>query len=195
VAYGADVTLGGYAVDWLVRLVSGTHARLERDAAGLPPGSEGVLFLPQMGGRILPGPNAAAPGALIGLKRATRREHLYRAVLEGNAFALRAAREALLGQGLPDGDIYLTGGGTKSPLWRQILADVFARPVRWAGVEEGCRGAAIFAAVAAGIWPDVPQAMAAMTPAVHVLDPGDEVNAYDGAYQHFIRVRESLDHV
>jgi len=195
IAYGADVTLGGYAVDWLLRMLSSTHERLAPDAAQVPPGSDGVVFLPQMGGRILPEPAQAAAGAFAGIRRATRAGHLYRAVLEGNAFALRAAREALLAQGLPEGDIYLTGGGTRSPLWRQILADTFARPVRWSGVEDGCRGAAVFAGVAAGIWPDLRSAMAEMTTHSNHLDPGPDSAEYDAAYERYVRVRKALDHV
>jgi xylulokinase len=193
-AYGADVTLGGYAADWIAGLLGGSHERLSEEASRVPPGSEGVVFLPQMGGRILPEPNPGAAGAFAGLRRGTRPAHMYRAVLEGNAFALRAARDALLGQGLPDGDIYLTGGGSRSPLWRAILAGTFARPVRWIGVEEGCRGAAIFAGVAAGTWRDVSEAVRAMTGKPHVLEPGDDIALYDGAYERFVRVRRALDH-
>ncbi len=194
-AYGADVTLGGYAVDWIARTLSSTHARLALEAEALPPGAEGVVFLPQMGGRILPGPDAGVSAGFAGIRRGTRPGHLYRAVLEGNAFALRAAREALLAGGLPDGDVYLTGGGTYSPLWRRILADTLAKPVRWAGVEEGCRGGAIFAGVAAGIWPDMRPAMRAMTGGVHEMQPDADVAAYDAAYERFVRVREAFDHV
>jgi xylulokinase len=193
-AYGADVTLGGYAVDWVGRMLSSNHERLAEEARHVAAGSDGVVFLPQMGGRILPDPDPRASGAFAGLRRATRAAHLYRAALEGNAYALRSAREALLDQGLPDGDIYLTGGGTNSPLWRQILADVFDRPVRWAGVEEGCRGAALCAGVADGAWASVFDAVGAMTTRHHVLEPGPDVAAYDAAYERFLAVRRALDH-
>jgi xylulokinase len=194
-AYGADVTLGGYAVDWVIRMLGGSHERLSAEASRLTPGSDGVTFLPQMGGRVLPNPNASVSAAFAGIKRSTRREHLYRAVLEGNAFALRGAREALLAQGLPDGEIYLTGGGTRSPLWRQILAAVFGRSVHWSGVEEGCRGGAIFAAVAAGVYPDVGRAMEAMAGATQSVDPGAQASAYEAAYERFVSVRGALDDV
>ncbi len=194
-AYGGDVTLGGYAVDWVVRLLGGSHDRLGAAAARVAAGCDGVIFLPQMNGRILPEANLDARASFSGIRRGTGREHLYRSVLEGNAFALRATREALLAQGLPAGDIYLTGGGTRSPLWRQILAGVFGTPVRWGGVEEGCRGGAIFAAVAAGAHRDVSTAMPAMTGRGHSLDPDATLMAYDEAYQRFLRVRDALDHV
>jgi xylulokinase len=174
-------------------MLGGSHQRLAAAAAALPPGSDGVVFLPQMGGRVLPESNSGVTAAFSGIRRSTRREHLYRAVLEGNAFALKAAREALLALGLPDGDIYLTGGGSRSPLWRQILADVFARPVRWAAVEEGCRGGAMFAAVCAGAHPDIYRAMKAMSGETHVTEPGTATAAYADAFTHFVRVREAID--
>jgi xylulokinase len=179
----------------VARLLGGSHDRLGAAAARVAAGCDGVIFLPQMNGRILPEPNLDARASFSGIRRGTGREHLYRSVLEGNAFALRATREALLAQGLPAGDIYLTGGGTRSPLWRQILAGVFGTPVRWAGVEEGCRGGAIFAAVAAGAHGDVSTAMPAMTGRGHSLDPDATLMAYDEVYQRFLRVRDALDHV
>ncbi len=194
VAFGADVTLGGYALDWLAALVGATHEGLTEEALAVPPGCDGVVFLPQFGGRVLPAHSEGLPaGAFVGLRRGADRAHLYRAVLEGNAFALRAARDALLAQGLPEGDIYLTGGGTASALWRQVLADVFYRPVRWSGVEDGCRGAAVFAAVAAGVHPDIAAAVSSMTGAAFHCDPDRDLLLYADAYARFQRVREALD--
>jgi xylulokinase len=192
-AYGADVTLGGYAVDWVVRLAGGTHERLGSAAAQMAPGAEGVVFLPQMGGRVLPEPSSGVAAAFSGLRRSSRREHLYRAALEGNAFALRAVREALLAQGLPEGPIYLTGGGTRSPLWREVLAAVFGSPVRWAGVEEGCRGGAICAAVAAGAFRDIEEAVGAMAGGAKLQEPGADAGRYEDVYRRFVAVREALD--
>jgi xylulokinase len=193
IAYGADVTLGGFAVDWLARTVSSSRSRLTAAARGLAPGSDGVVFLPQMGGRILPNPSLIAAASFTGIRRGAGREHLYRAVLEGNAFALRAARDALLAQGLPEGPVFLTGGGVRNALWREILAAVLARPLRWCGVEEGCRGAAIFAAVAAGAFRTPDEAAASMTGDRQETEPGDDVEAYDDAYARFVKVRDALD--
>jgi xylulokinase len=193
-AYGADITLGGFAVDWATRVFGSSHARLSDEASLLSPGSDGVVFLPQMGGRILPAPNSSLAAAFAGIRRTTGPAHLYRAVLEGNAFALKSAREALLSLGLPKGPVYLTGGGTRGALWRQILADVFAEPVAWAGVEEGCRGGAILAGVASGVWPDVRSAMAAMTTERRELAPSPAGDRYAEAYQRFLKVRDAYDH-
>jgi xylulokinase len=192
-AYGADVTLGGYALDWLQKTLGATHQRLAEGAASLPAGSEGVVFLPQMNGRILPDPRADAHAVFAGIGRATGREHLYRAVLEGNAFALKAARDALLTQALPHGPVYLTGGGSRSPLWRQILADVFEAPVRHSSVEEGCRGAAMCAAVAAGDFAGIHEAIAAMAGSHRATEPGPNVAVYRAAYERFVSVREAND--
>jgi xylulokinase len=192
--YGADVTLGGYAVDWTADLLGRPKRRLEREAEAVPAGCEGAIFLPQLNGRILPMPSGSAAGAFVGLRRQHGPAHLYRAVLEGNAYALRAARGALLADGdLPDGEIYLTGGGAVSPLWRQMLADVFRRPVCWSGVEDGCRGAAMFAAVVAGVYEDIEAAFAAMTGDADVQKPSEVAPDYEATYERFLRARDSLD--
>lgn len=192
--YGADVTLGGYALDWAASLFGRRKPPLEREAASIAPGSEGVTFLPQLAGRMLPSPNPDATATFSGMERWHRAGHLFRAVLEGNAFGLRAIREALLADGsLEDGPICLTGGGAVSDLWRQMLADVFQRPVHWSGIEDGCRGAAVFAAVAAGMYMNITEAIEAMTQDVLMCEPSEASPLYEAPYARFQPLRGALD--
>src|SRR3972149_6291372 len=93
--------------------------------AGFPAGSDGLWFLPYLTGERSPHADPLARGAFVGLTLAHDRRHLTRAVLEGVAFCLRDGLDLMIGAGMPAPDqIRASGGGTASPLWRQILADV-----------------------------------------------------------------------
>jgi xylulokinase len=191
--YGADIRMGGYAVDWIGELLGKPHRQLEREAEEVPPGCEGLVFLPQLGGRMLPRPDPDATGAFLGLREGHGHAHLYRAVLEGNAYALRSARETLLADGdLPDGDVYLTGAGAVSPLWRQIIADVLQKPMHWSGIEDGCRAAAMFGAVASGLYESIEAAITAMTGPCLETEPSEAAALYEAAYQRFLAFRDSI---
>ena len=122
-------------------------------AADLPPGSDGLLFLPYLTGERTPHPDPLARGAFVGLTVRHTRAHLTRAVLEGVAFGLRDGFELMREAGLPVPDeVRVSGGGARSPLWRQILADVLDADLVTVNTTEGAAfGAALkptFAALA-----------------------------------------------
>ena len=129
------------------------HALLERAAQDLPPGAQGLLFLPYLMGERSPIWDARASGAFVGLSLHHGRAHLYRAVLEGVAYALQHNIETgrLAGQPLDDA-LTVVGGASRSALWMQIIADVTARPVRTIPDDvEASLGAAMLAALAVGL--------------------------------------------
>jgi xylulokinase len=98
-------------------------------------------------------------GALIGLAASHTRGHIVRAVLEGVAFSLRDSFTIFGEIGAPIGRVRLGGGGARSPLWRQIQADVYGHAVETVPADEGSAyGAAILAGVGAGVWPSVDDA-------------------------------------
>jgi xylulokinase len=102
-------------------------------------------------------PNARA--ALIGLTASHTRGHVVRAILEGVAFSLRDSFTLFAEMGVPVRNIRLGGGGARSPLWRQIQADVYGHEVEILEAEEGAAyGAAILAGVGAGLWSSVDKA-------------------------------------
>jgi xylulokinase len=139
-------------------------------AASAPAGCDGLVFLPCMQGAMAPEWNGAARGVLHGLTLAHTRAHLYRAVLEGSAFALRDILEAMRRAGLDVRRLTVVGGGAKGSLWRQIKADVTGLPVRVpANVETTATGAAILAAVGAGLYDTVADA----TEAFVAYEPGE----------------------
>ena len=127
-------------------------------AAGVPPGAEGLFFLPHLMGERGPRPDPLARGALVGLTLLHGRGHVVRAVLEGTAFQIRRLLEERLGEArLREGHgaalrgAVVCGGGARSDLWVRLLADVTALPLRVpAVVEAGVLGAAILGGVAAG---------------------------------------------
>ena len=125
---------------------------LSREAERIPPGAEGLVFLPAMQGAMAPEWNGAARGVFYGLTLAHTRAHMTRAVLEGSAFGLRDILEAMTSAGLDVRRLTIVGGGAKGPLWRQIKSDVTGLPVRVpVSVETTATGAAILAAVGAGV--------------------------------------------
>jgi xylulokinase len=131
-------------------------------AARIPPGAEGLLFLPYLQGERSPHRNPALRGALLGLSLAHTRAHVTRAVIEGGALALAECLDVLRELGCTPGEMLLTGGGVRDPLLRQVLAAVFDLPVRLTTHDEGpAFGAALLAAVGSGAFPDLGAAVAA----------------------------------
>jgi xylulokinase len=129
------------------------HDRLDAGASGVPEGSEGVLFLPYLMGERSPVWDGKASGAFAGLSLYHRRDHLYRAVLEGVTFALRHNIEAgARGAASLDERLIVVGGAAGSDLWMQIIADVTARPVYTIEQEvEAAMGGALLAAYGVGL--------------------------------------------
>jgi xylulokinase len=168
---------------------------LSTEADHVPPGAEGVVFLPCMQGAMAPEWNGAARGVFYGLTLAHTRDHMTRAILEGSAFALRDILTAMRHAGLDVRRLTIVGGGAKGPLWRQIKADVTGLPVRVpVSVETTATGAAILAAVGAGLHATVADAVHAFVsyrPDVHEPDPAASA-AYEEAYARYRAVYDAL---
>ena len=161
---------------------------LSKEAERIPPGAEGLVFLPCMQGAMAPEWNGAARGVFYGLTLAHSRAHMTRAILEGSAFGLRDILEAMVAAGLEVNRLTIVGGGAKGPLWRQIKADVTGLPVRVpTSVETTATGAAILASVACelhGSVADAVNAFVAYRPEQHEPDP-ERREIYDEAYRRY----------
>src|SRR5436309_4888093 len=161
---------------------------LTQPALDVPPGAEGLIFLPCMQGAMAPEWNGSARGVFYGLTLAHSKAHMTRALLEGSAFALRDILEAMRAAGLEVRRLTIVGGGAKGALWRQIKADVTGLPVRVpTSVETTATGAAILAAVGAGLHNSVAEAAQAFVryrPGEHAPDP-QRREIYDGAYARY----------
>src|SRR5450631_2820861 len=135
------------------------YERLSDEAAAVPPGCDGVLWAPYLMGERTPHLDPQARAALVGLAANHGRGHIVRAILEGVAFSLRDSFSIFAEMEVPVTDIRLGGGGARSPLWRQIQADVYNHSVEIVEAEEGAAfGAAILAGVGAGLWSSVDDA-------------------------------------
>ena len=155
-------------------------ADLVGPAAEVAAGSEGLFFLPYLTGERSPHPDPLARGAFVGLTVTHDRRHLTRSVLEGVAFGLRDGLDLMIRAGMPaPRQIRASGGGTASPLWRQILADVLGAEIATVTTSEGAAfGAGILAAVGAGWFPAVGAATDAWVAATVVAAPGPDATIY-----------------
>src|SRR2546428_5702225 len=148
---------------------------LAREAESVPAGSDGLLFLPYLQGERTPHLDAYARGGWIGLTASHDRRHLIRSVLEGVAFSLKDCSTIIQGQGLPIEQVRVTGGGAKSPPWRQIIADVLGVELVTTNATEGpAFGAALLAGVASGIYTSVQQACEATVRVMERTEPRPE---------------------
>jgi xylulokinase len=145
-----------------------SFAQLIAEAGSVAAGANGLLWAPYLMGERTPYLDPNARAALVGLTASHNRAHVVRAILEGVAFSLQDTFTIFREMNVPVKSIRLGGGGARSPLWRQIQADVYGQEVERVAAEEGAAyGAAILAGVGAGMWPSVD---AACDSVVNVLD-------------------------
>ena len=169
-------------------------AALVAEAEAIPPGSDGLLFLPYLTGERTPHPDPLARGAFVGLTVRHTRAHLARAVLEGVAFGLRDSFALMQSAGLAGvTQARISGGGTRSQLWRQILADVLQVELATINTTEGAAyGAALLAAVGSGAFASVPEACQQVIRVTGVTRPGETTAVYDALYPLYRRLYPAL---
>jgi len=150
----------------------------------IKPGSEGLFFLPYLTGERTPYPDPLARGAFVGLTVRHSFPHLTRAVLEGVSFGLRDSFELMKSSGLENiTQVRVTGGGARSPIWRQILANVFNAEIVTVNTTEGAAyGAALLAATGAGEFDSVEAACGATIKVTGSTKPGKDAALYDEIY-------------
>lgn len=179
-------TLGG--VERMEAEESGRDAYdiLTEAAAEVPPGCEGLLFLPYLSGERTPYPDPNARGAFFGLTLRHGKAHMTRAVLEGVSYGLRDSLELMRDLGLSIEQVRASGGGARSSLWRQILADVFDTEIARVNVTEGAAyGAALLAGVGADVYQDVAGACDNAIQVIGRTKPGPAVPVYADYYPRY----------
>ena len=167
---GVTLSAAG-SLDWFVQSLCQTDAKLARqkkqdiysqltaEAAATPAGAEGLFFLPYLSGERAPHADPLARGAFIGLTLAHTRGHMVRAVLEGVTYSLRDCLEIVEGLGVKANSIRTTGGGAKSPFWRQLQADLLGKKVAALANDAGASfGVALLAAVGCGEYKNIAEA-------------------------------------
>jgi xylulokinase len=184
----------GLSLRWLRdRLLDGLDYQVLADmAAGVPAGADGLFFLPYLSGERTPHMDPRARGSFIGLTRRHGQAHLVRAVMEGVVFGLRQGLDLMLSLGVGVDAVVASGGATRHPLWLQLQADIYNRPVRHTQtVEAAAVGAAMLAGMGVGVYADADDAIAAVVrrhedmiepdPA-HVSEYAERYEAYCGLY-------------
>jgi xylulokinase len=163
-------------------------------AEKVPAGSEGVLCIPHLQGAMAPDPNPSATGTIAGLTLRHGGEHVVRAILEGVAYVVRRNVEAILSIGVHVSEIRALGGAARSPLWKQIEADVTGLPVVVTTcAEPATLGAAILAGVGSGLYESVDTAVDTAVEVSARYEPRSSVQAvYDDAYDRYCRVSSLL---
>jgi len=132
---------------------------LNEEAALAGPGAEGLFFLPYLTGERAPHYDSDARGCWVGLSVRHGRPHLVRSILEGASYAMRDSLELIREMGVDIDQVRLSGGGARSPLWRQIQADIYGVDVHTVNATEGpAFGVALLAMVGAGAFGSVPEA-------------------------------------
>ncbi|MEZ4828123.1 MAG: ribulokinase [Bacteroidia bacterium] len=163
---------------------------ITRAAEEVDPEVSGIIALDWMNGRRTPDANQALKGAILGLNLGSDAPAIFRALVEATCFGARTIVERFIEEGIPiKGVIGLGGVAKKSPFVMQVLADVLNRPIKIAASEQTCAlGAAMFAATAAGIYPDVHSAMTAMSSGFDRVYTPDSAMAlkYDRLYRNYI---------
>lgn len=169
-------------------------ADLVAAAAEAPPGSDGLLFLPYLSGERTPHPDPLARGAFVGLTVSHDLRHMTRAVLEGVGFGLRDGLDLMVAAGVPKpASIRASGGGTRSELWRQILADVLEAEIETVATEEGAAyGAGLLASTGAGHFADVGSAVSAIVESRPAASPSRDAATYARAHDRYRELYPAL---
>lgn len=207
-----DLRGGTFTISWFLEKFGGFSPEdlklnlsaeeiFEAAARKVPPGSLGLMLVPYWNSVMNPYWDSAASGIVIGWRGTHGRPHLYRAILEGIAFEQRLATSGLEeATGLTIESFVAMGGGSKSQLWCQIVADITGKPLTLSGSPEAtCLGAAILAATAAGFYKDVREAASAMVRLGETYHPDEERQKfydklYGEVYRHiFPALRSSID--
>ncbi len=187
---------GGGALKWFRQELGGglSFDELTAEAAKVPPGSDGVLFLPYMAGERSPIWNPDAKGVFYGLSFDKTRGHMIRAVLEGVAFSLEHNLRTAAETGVHVDTLNAMGGASNSVLWTQIKADVAGRTIRVPSSDTATTlGAAILAGIGCGLYNDYDEAVSRTIRITRVQEPDPENKAvYDRAMERYLRLYEDL---
>lgn len=191
----------GAALKWLRNVaqdatqdVEVEYSMFNQMAAKVSPGADGLLFLPYLAGAGAPQWNGQASGTFHGLTQGHGLGAMARAVMEGVAMQNALILKEFEKNGHALEEIRLTGGGAQSTLWSQIQADIYGRPVkRLKDDEAGLLGAAILAAVGAGIFTSIDEGIEQMVNTLEIYEPDpDRVQSYSEGLERFIQLYKKI---
>ena len=197
---------GGGSLNWLARELGqpelteenetgiNQFALLDKLAAAVAPGSDGLVFLPYLAGERSPIWDSKATGVFFGLRFSTTRGHFFRALMEGAAFALRHNLDTALEAGVRVGEMHATGGASKSSFWIQLKADITGKKIRVPDSELAtCKGAAMLAGIGTGMYKSFEEAVKLTVKFKEDYQPGTGFKAvYDKNYEIYRRLYPQL---
>jgi len=191
------VTQGaGLSLQWFRnQFAPGTdYDTLTAEAATAPAGSQGLFWLPYLMGERTPHLDASARGGWVGITAKHTRADMVRSIIEGVSYSQNDCLAVIEEMDVPVESVRASGGGGQSPFWRQILADVFGKPVVELETQEGSAyGAALLALTGTGAYATVPEACSAAIKTVSSVKPrARESNAYKRGYQVYKGLYPSL---
>ena len=163
-------------------------------ASQAEPGSEGLLFLPYLTGERTPHANPNAKGGWVGLTARHGKPHMIRSLLEGITYGMRDSLEIIKGMGVAIEEIRVSGGGARSPFWRQMQADVYGKAVRTINATEGAAfGVALLAGVGTGAFKNIEEACESTISVVDKTEVDAKANAvYERYYPIYQKLYRSL---
>lgn len=202
VTWGANVLSAGRLVRWYrdqfgsaemnvaTRTRGNEYAQLDAGAAQVPPGSEGLIVLPHLLGRRTPAPDATLRGAILGLSPSHTAAHVFRAILESFPYNLRQGFDPLR-QRIKRS--VATAGGARSPLWRQIMADVLYTPLAYHPRSSGALGIAFMAGYATGLVNEFKQIKSRWLYGAEITQPDPVAHAeYDRLFRIYCEFDQAL---
>jgi xylulokinase len=164
---------------------------LMNDVASVPPGAEGLVFLPYLTGERCPYPDPLARGAFVGLTLRHTQAHLTRAVVEGVTYGLADSLRLIRDLGIRIDEVRALGGGARSPIWRQMLADVFQTEITLINSSEGgAFGVALLAGVGVGVWANTREACDATLKVTARVQPTADRAVLERYAETYARYRE-----
>lgn len=191
-----DVIANGHPVLVARRDAVEPYDALLSSAAEAPIGAEGLIFLPYLTGERTPHRDSLARGAFVGLTLRHTQAHLARAVVEGISFGLRDSIELMRELGLHVNEVRAAGGGARSVIWRQMLADIFQADITLVNsTEGGAFGVALLAGVGIGLWRNTREACDAVIRVTSRTSPSEDavvLRRYEEAYARFREVYPAL---
>jgi xylulokinase len=181
---GVTLSAGG-SLQWWRDATGRDYDELVEAASEVPPGAEGLIFLPYLSGERTPHLDPQARGAFVGLTSRHGVAHMTRAVMEGVVYSLRESLEIMRELDILVEQVRATGGGARSALWRQLQADVYGVPIHRTTVDEGpAHGAALLSGVATGVYGDVYEACSTVRLREEVTEP-ERKEIYEELYEVF----------
>jgi len=180
---------------WFRDSFGGDYAALDREAAAVPAGCEGLLYHPYLAGELTPYADPTLRGSFVGISGLHRKGHFARAVMEGVGYSLMDCFGALEKTGIPlPKSATLIGGGAKSPFWGQMIADMLGIPLKTCLSGDSSLGSAMLAGVASGVFCGFGEAREKCVSYKDTLTPDMEKNkAYQSFFARYKAVHDALE--